>query len=148
MNKKQLLTLCGWLSLSIVLTGCENLEDRVVFAQAHTVGISVSQSQTAPTPEFVVGYKDTNVALLPTVARDSSGKTTTLGGVSKNQGSEFNETFSVFGQFQANAASKQAGSPDVSLGKFFATGLAAQKLAAGFACSVAVGKDSAHCHKP
>lgn len=124
------------------------MEDRVVFAQAHTVGISVSQSQTAPTPEFVLGYKDANVALLPTAIRDRNGNPTEIGGVSRSDGQEFSETFSVFGQFRANTSKNETGSPTVGLGKFFATGLAAQKLAAGFACSVTDGKDAKHCHKP
>lgn len=130
----------------IILTACEAVEDTVVFGQAHTVGISAGQAPGAAAPEFVLGYKDANVALLPAAVKDATGNPTPLGGTTKGGGSEFGETFSVFGQFSANSALGGQQNPDVGLGKFFATGIAAQKLASGFACNVSGGTDKSHCH--
>lgn len=124
------------------LVACAPMPDTVVFGQAQTVGISIGQSQGAPAPELVVGYKDANVALLPTAVRDENGKPEIIGGTTTGN-SSFKETFSVFGQFEVSAE----GSGKVGLGKFFATGLAAQKLSAGFACAASGGDDKSHCHE-
>lgn len=129
---------------SLGLMACETLPDTVIFGQAHTVGISIGQSDAAPAPEFVLGYKDANIALLPAAVKDAAGNPTLVGGNTRVGTQGYNETFSVFGQFKANTT----GPSEVGLGKFFATGIAAQKLAAGFACAVSDGKDTTHCHKP
>ena len=48
-------------------------------------------------------------------------------------GAEAKDAFSVLGQFEVDSNGRQV---EVGLGKFFATGLAAQKLADGFACKL------------
>lgn len=134
--------------LASAVAGCEVLPNNpVIFGQGTSVGISIGQSPTTQTPEFVLGYKDANIAYLPTVAVDANGNVQDLGGVMRMNGNEFKETYSVLGQFEVNA-NTDPGKPSVGLGKFFATGNAAVKLAAGFACGVADGRDVTHCHAP
>jgi hypothetical protein len=132
----------------LIAIGCEpTSENPVVFGQGTTVGISIGQSPTTQAPEFVLGYKDVNIALLPTTATDAAGEVITLGGQSGADANGFSETYSVLGQFDLNTPT-QVGAGVAGLGKFFATGLAAQKLSAGFACAISDGRDMAHCHAP
>ena len=140
--------------VTLLAAGCESpSENPVIFGQGTSVGISIGQSPTTQAPEFVLGYKDANIAFLPTIAMDGSGNVTKLGGnvslpgASGSAGTGFEETYSVLGQFEVNSPT-QAGSEKLGLGKFFATGLAAQKLSAGFACALSDGRDLAHCHAP
>ena len=134
--------------VSATVAGCQSsAENPVIFGQKTTLGVSIGQSADTQTPELTVGYKDANVAYLPTVARDANGNVTKLGGQISGNGGEFGETYSVLGQFES-ASGTETGNPSVGLGKFFATGNAALKLAAGFACALADGRDQAHCHRP
>lgn len=134
--------------LSLLLVGCESASvNSVIFGQGTSVGLSIGQSPTTQAPEFVLGYKDANIAFLPTVATKADGDIITLGGKSGSGTDGFSETYSVLGQFEVNTPT-QIGSGAVGLGKFFATGLAAQKLSAGFACAVSDGRDESHCHTP
>lgn len=136
--------------VGLLLAGCDSAsKNPVIFGQTTTVGISIGQSQTTQAPEFVLGYKDANVAILPTVAEDGAGNVATLGGTVTNpqNGVSFEETYSVLGQFEVNTPTSIA-AEEAGLGKFFATGLAAQKLSAGFACALSDGRDATHCHSP
>lgn len=134
--------------VACALAGCEALpQNPVIFGQGTSVGITIGQSPTTQTPEFILGYKDANIAYLPTVAVDGAGNLTDLGGKMKVGSDEFKETYSVLGQFEVNGETDPS-KPSIGLGKFFATGNAAVKLAAGFACGVADGRDVTHCHKP
>ncbi|GEM_PF-6084253 len=136
------------LATALLLAACEeHAGNPVVFGQTQALGITLGQSPTTQAPEFVFGFKDANIAILPTVAVSPTNEMIELGGTAKFPGQEFNETYSVLGQFN-NETPTQIGEGKVVLGKFFATGIAAQKLSAGFACSVSDGKDKAHCHKP
>lgn len=129
------------------LTGCAvPTANPVIFGQETSVGISIGQSAATQIPEFKVGYNDANVAYLPTVAVDGDGNLTALGGVIDGNGGSYKETYSVLGQFDVEATNGTNG-PGAKLGKFFATGNAAVKLSAGFACGVSEGKDQTHCHK-
>lgn len=134
-------------SVGILLAGCEIApKNPVIFGQATSVGITIGQSPTTQAPEFVLGYKDANIAFLPTVAEDGDGNITELGGNTQVGDDSYDETYSVLGQFDVSTPTQGQG--NVGLGKFFATGIAAQKLAAGFACAESDGKDAVHCHKP
>lgn len=137
---------------ALALSACEASKNApVIFGQAQTVGISIGQNQATQAPEFVLGYKDANIAFLPTVAIGDDGKVVPLGGAtefpSKDGSTKFNETYSVLGQFEVDANAGQSDT-GAKIGKFFSTGLAAQKLAAGFACAISDGRDLAHCHPP
>ncbi|MEM1299610.1 MAG: hypothetical protein AAGH68_10060 [Pseudomonadota bacterium] len=148
MERKSFLRLPAVVAVAFVTAGCDYATSNpVVFGQATSLGITVGQSPTTQTPELVLGYKDANIAVLPTIATDANGNITRLGSASTQDGGAFEETFSVLGQFQANTEAKD-NAPSAALGKFFATGFAAQKLSAGFACSVSDGKDVKHCHAP
>jgi len=104
----------------------------LVFGQTQTVGISIGGSATDQGVNFTLGYQDKNFAIVPATVRQADGSSTqvlsNVGNPSTKSG-ESGDALSVLGQFSVSTNSKTA---DVGLGKFFATGLAAQKLADGF----------------
>jgi hypothetical protein len=112
-----------WPALSLALSGCNtNANAPLVFLQAHTLGITANASSQA-TPELTLGFRDLDVAVVPT--QDSNGNP--IRSVQKGQ---YKDALSVFGQFDTNTA--LGTSPGIGLGKFFATGTAAAHLAQGF----------------
>ncbi len=128
----------------VALSACSDPNQApVIFGQTQTLGVSVGSSATGVAPDVTVGFKDANIAILPTNAITTEGNYEFRGGISGEDGRAFEDTYSTFGQFKGSAESGKVG-----LEKFFATGLAAQKLSAGFACGVSDGRDKDHCHAP
>jgi hypothetical protein len=102
----------------------------LVFGQAHTVGVSIHGSATQQGADLTVGYRDVDIAVVPVTAVDASGRLVRIkADVADKDGGVSSNSLSVLGQFEVDA---QAAGPKVGLGKFFATGLAADKLADGF----------------
>ena len=125
------------LCLLTTATGCLGAcssTPSLVFGQSHSVGISVGGSTTDAGGEISIGYKDRDVAVVPVaiVAKDGAVNADTMR-VHSTVGGNATDALSVLGQFNVNS---KASAPEVGLGKFFATGLAAQKLADGFACKL------------
>ncbi|HSF93710.1 MAG TPA: hypothetical protein VLA52_01690 [Thermohalobaculum sp.] len=126
----------------------------LIFGQATTLGVSVGAAATGATPEFTLGLKDANIAIIPTIVRQPDGKFEQIGGnnassgdpVAVSDGGEDSaaptssglteDAYSTFGQFEATTEGSKVG-----LGKFFATGVAAQRLSEGFACGVSHGTE-------
>ena len=114
------------------LSACAPNENTLLmFGQAQTLGISISGSTTQQSVELTLGYRDIDIALVPTTAGSNSRDIRKLqADAAGPKGAVSHDALSVLGQFDANAKS---GSSEVGLGKFFATGLAAKRLADGFA---------------
>jgi hypothetical protein len=104
----------------------------LVFGQTQTVGIAIGGSATDQGLSFTLGYQDRNFAIVPASVRQADGNATQVVAKVGNPDTKVGQgedALSVLGQFSVSTSSKTA---DVGLGKFFATGLAAQKLADGF----------------
>ena len=124
---------------SISLAGCASSQNLpLIFGQSHTVGISIGAGASDQGADFVLGYKDKNVAIVPVSVQESDGSSVQIGSMS---GNEFEDALSVLGQFKVKTDTSQG---DVGLGKFFATGAAAKSLADGFSCKLA-GGSAAEC---
>ncbi len=120
----------NFLPLAVVLAsgGCSVPENQpLIFAQAHTLGISATTTGSAATPEFTLGYRDLDVAIVPVIAEGKLIQSNAVDG----KGNKFPDAYSVFGQFNVNTAAGT--SPNVTLGTFFSTGGASRALAGGFA---------------
>ena len=116
------------ISMPSILSGCNTTADvPLVFVQTTSVGISASATGGTATPELTVGYRDVDVAVVP-VTRGGL----LINSVNPQNGAQFSDALSVIGQFQVGANANTA--PNVTLGKFFATGTAASKLAEGYRC--------------
>lgn len=107
------------------------------FTESNNIGITVASSPAAQGGEITLGYRSLDLALVPVTVRQADGNATNLFvDVRSADGGEATDTLSVLGQFEANA---EAPGATVGLGRFFATGLAAQKLADGFSAELANG---------
>ncbi len=112
------------------LAGCSlGPNPPLIFGQIQSVGFTINGSTTQQGGELTVGYRDFDVAIIPATTAQSGGAVTQVQGTVTDGKATSTDALSVLGQFQVNA---QAASPQTSFGKFFATGLAAQKLADGF----------------
>jgi len=115
-------------ALLFILSGCASNQNLpLIFGQSQTVGISIGGGANDQGADFVLGYKDKNIAIVPIAIQVSEGSYAQVGSMS---GENFDDSFSVIGQFEVKSGISQAG--DVGLGKFFATGAAAKALADGF----------------
>jgi hypothetical protein len=123
--------------LAVLLGGCAAAPKNMplLFGQSQTVGISIGGSASDQGAEFVLGYKDKNIALVPVTSGDDA-KTPIHATINQANTHTSTDAMSVFGQFEVNARGSQR---DVELGKFFATGVAAQELAAGFRSCLTYG---------
>lgn len=123
--------LAGLLGAAIMMGGCATDQQMpLIFGQSHTVGISLGAGTTEQGADFVLGYKDKDIAIVPIAIQTGPGTYAQVGSLS---GEDFDDSFSVLGQFEVNSGTTEA---EVGLGKFFATGAAAKALADGFAAKL------------
>src|SRR5437868_6958038 len=117
-------------AVAMLASGCAtNTDTPLIFVQSNTAGISIGGSATDQGADFVLGYKGSDFAIVPVVAIQKDGNTAPIKAVA-NTG--YSDALSVFGQFKANSGTDPK-APKIGLGKFFATGQAARRLADGFA---------------
>lgn len=134
----------GWMAAVLLCGGCATYDNELLFAESTDIGIGVQPNPTGGA-QFNLGYKQRDLAVIPVGAIDSKGeikqrRTSTLNGDK--------DSLSVFGQFSADVGNRGSDiGSDASgansnsdtdreravLGRFFATGLAAQYLAKGYA---------------
>lgn len=135
------------------LSGCAlDREQPLMFVQADSLGLTAAAGQSAQGAHVNLGYKGVNFALVPVSVRDADGRVVKLGAERSGSGAcsgagttrdpkvcDF-DAFSVFGHFGANEVLTGT-QPQATLGmqKFFATGIAAEKLAEGFSKKVGGG---------
>lgn len=127
---------------AVALAGCANLEStNLIFGQQETVGLGISGSGPQQGADLTLGYKSTDIAVVPVATKTPDGQILLSAknvndSTANSPGGEIDDAFSTLGQFELNVAKDpQTGEkivPSVGLGKFFATGVAAQYLADGF----------------
>lgn len=135
----------GLLVVSLFVLGActgDKVNGTLVFGQVQTLGIGIS---TAPTPGLTLGYKDANIALIPVAGADGSmyGGSQCAFAPEKDGDEDFQsicdeDTLSVIGQFEVDADAQG----NVGLGKFFATGHAANSISEGFKAKLSREVDS------
>ena len=112
---------------SVLVCGCATYRNELVFADTTDIGVSIHPATTSGA-QFVVGYKQRDLAVIPVGGLDARGQ---LLQRRTHAGDGSKDAISVFGQFassSANASGKQA----IGLGRFFATGVASVNLAEGY----------------
>ena len=119
------------LSAAMAAAGCGTVDNPpLIFTETNSIGITVASSPASQGAELTLGYRSLDLAVVPVTVTQADGGVTSLAvGVQSADGAGAEDAFSVLGQFEANAEAEAAA---VGLGRFFATGLAAQKLADGF----------------
>jgi len=132
----KLICIYSIVALLVILSGCASNQNLpLIFGQSQTVGISIGGNASDQGADFVLGYKDKNIAIVPIAVQVSEGSYAQVGSMS---GENFDDSFSVIGQFEVKSGTSRGG--DVGLGKFFATGAAAKALADGFSSKLS-GED-------
>jgi hypothetical protein len=102
----------------------------LLFAQSQTFGVSIGGTAQEQGVDMTLGFRDRNFAIVPVSTPQAGGTYTQLAAkVTADDNASGSDAFSVLGQFDANTDAKTA---RVGLGKFFATGIAARRLADGF----------------
>jgi hypothetical protein len=126
---KNILCLAVAGSAVVSLVGCGSTLP-VVFADKTVLGVDISGSEQGA--DLSLGFKTRSLSIVPVAVRqkDAAGNVT---GITLIEGKdvtkgEIKDSFSTFGNFTVDTGVKGA-SASVGLGRFFATGVAAQKLA-------------------
>ncbi|MBI2305843.1 MAG: hypothetical protein HYU78_00940 [Rhodocyclales bacterium] len=141
-------------AVALTVAGCATDVPRnmpLVFGESISVGISVGTPAADGGGEFTLGFKSRDIAVIPVVVYDNAGNPQRLRAENdQKEAVEKSETkraegtltttqpkkeitskdaFSVLGVFSTDTSAQ---SKTVGIGKFFATGTAAQRLADGF----------------
>lgn len=133
MTRSQLTLMLG--AAAVAAAGCSTPgQTMLVFGQTQTVGISIGGTVPDQGASFSLGYQDKNFAIVPATVAHADGSSTQVMSTVGKDGKGGSDALSVLGQFEVRSSTRTA---DVGLGKFFATGLAAQKLADGFSEQIA-----------
>lgn len=142
MTSTQILLLA---SPALALAGCTSTGSQLFFGEAVNYGVTINTGPSADGVDFNVGYKDRSIAIVPTSVV-SGGQGYAIDAQSQDKEGETKDALSVFGQFKSagappadtTAAPSTAGTPpspprrNITLGRFFATGIAATNLAEGY----------------
>jgi hypothetical protein len=127
---------------SLLLVSCAHTgESPLIFGQSNTLGLSIGGSAADQGGDLVIGYKGQNFALVPVTMAQPGGGTAPLNAVVDKDV----DAYSVLGQFETNAKAG-ATAQKAGLGTFFATGLAAKRLADGFAQKMGDHKFDRDCN--
>lgn len=136
---------------ALALAGCSSTKSQLFFGEAVNFGVTINTGPSADGLDFNLGYKDRSIAIVPASVM-SQGQSYTIDAQSQDPDGEVKDALSVFGQFKsagspspdttgaagtppaadAAAAAAKAVRRSVTLGRFFATGIAATNLAEGY----------------
>lgn len=127
---------------SLLLAGCAHTgETPLIFGQTNTLGLSIGGSAPDQGGDLVLGYKSQNLALVPVTVTQPGGGSEPIRAKVQN---DYYDAYSVLGQFEVKGKGGGAGQK-AGLGTFFATGLAAKRLADGFAQKMGEGNVDPSC---
>lgn len=104
----------------------------LVYVRSDIVGIDIGGTAAEQGVSFALGYASRNLALVPSIGVGADGKPVALSSEDNQQNEK--DTFSVLGQFNTNTVTSGLG---FNIGRYFATGIAAQNLAQGLKLSIA-----------
>jgi hypothetical protein len=130
---------------ALLVSGCNNFEhnDTLLFGTDTKIALDVSASAAqGGTPAVTIGYKRVEAVWMPLYAngqgsvcdatteqeRRGCGSTQDPKYVGEGSGGE-QDAYSVFASFGSKIRGEAAGNGDVGIAQFFATGVAAQRLA-------------------
>lgn len=131
---------------ALALAGCASTKSQLFFGEAVNFGVTINSGASADGLDLTLGYKDRSIAIVPASVL-SNGESYTIDAQSEDPEGYVKDALSVFGQFKsvggapvATADKAPAGEPtaakairrEVTLGRFFATGMAAANLAEGY----------------
>jgi len=112
----------------------------LLFARTDVYGVDIGGSLAQVGLQFVLGYGNRNIALIPTTAQNASGRTVQINGrENPEDGDRSLDTLSVIGQFKGETKTSQLG---YGLERYFATGMAARNIGKGLGLAIANDTDT------
>jgi len=111
------------------LAGCAGSTLPVVFADKTVLGVDISGSEQGA--DLSLGFKTRSLSIVPVAVRqkDAAGNVTKIELIEgRGKDEDVKDSFSTFGNFTTDTGVKGVAA-SVGLGRFFATGVAAQTLA-------------------
>ncbi|MDM0053010.1 hypothetical protein [Variovorax sp. J22R115] len=121
-------------------------QEPLLFARTDVIGIDIGGSLAQQGLQFVLGYNERSIALIPTTTRNTKGDVTSIMGTDKvGDGAPALDAFSVLGQFQANTETRRLG---FGLERYFATGFAARNLGESLGAAIANAKPPLTASQP
>lgn len=98
----------------------------LLFLRTDVFGVDIGGSLAQQGLQFVLGYNNRNLALIPVYAEGADGEVIRVSGRDQSfKDTLSRDAFSVLGQFDANTETKRLG---FGLERYFATGVAARNL--------------------
>lgn len=111
----------------------------LLFLRTDVVGIDLGGSLAEQGLQFVLGYRNRNLALIPVYAEGAGNAVVRIVGKSEtDNGEDALDALSVLGQFRTNTSTAKL---DLGLERYFATGVAARNL--GTSLRTAIAKTAA-----
>ncbi len=97
----------------------------LIFMRTDAAGIDIGGSLAQEGLQFVIGYSNRNLALIPVAAHSAGNKEVMIAAYGSNTADNQLDTLSVVGQFKAETATAGL---NLGLQRYFATGVAARNL--------------------
>ncbi|MEJ8860137.1 hypothetical protein WKW79_36820 [Variovorax robiniae] len=109
----------------------------LLFARSDVIGIDIAGSLAQQGVQFVLGYNERSIALIPATTRNYNGKVQSIMGADGDgDGPVALDALSVLGQFKSNTKTQSLG---FGIERYFATGYAARNLGDGLGLAIANG---------
>ena len=118
----------GWVLMTLLVSGCAEFPKNMplMFGETISFGVSIAGSAGEQGVDVTLGFKTRDIAIVPVAVETKEG---TIEKLTASIVDGNTDAFSVIGQFDSKT---DGGTGEIGLGKFFATGSAAQVLADGF----------------
>lgn len=128
------------LVLPALLAACSSTRENLLFVETYDLGIGIHPAPTTGMIQFNVGFKATDLAVVPIASVEGDGRVNQRRAKSKNADNAGLEkdAVSVFAQFRngTQPVAGESGQHQVGIGRFFSTGVAAVNLARAYECAM------------
>ncbi|WP_374246943.1 hypothetical protein [Zoogloea sp.] len=136
--------------LPLLLGACTASRENLLFVETYDLGIGLHPAPSTGMVQFNIGFKATDLAIVPVAGVEGDGKVDQRRAESKGSGQIEKDAVSVFAQFRNASRPDPLDSQDkqkhsVGIGRFFSTGVAAVNLAHAYECGMQPAGACAPC---
>lgn len=129
------------LLLPLLLGACASNRENLLFVETYDLGIGLHPTPTTGMVQFNIGFKATDLAVVPVAGVESDGRINQRRAKSHDASAIEQDAVSVFAQFRNSSSpdtnnNANATNHSVGIGRFFSTGVAAVNLARAYECGM------------
>lgn len=129
------------LLLPLLLGACASNRENLLFVETYDLGIGLHPTPTTGMVQFNIGFKATDLAVVPVAGVESDGRINQRRAKSHDASAIEQDAVSVFAQFRNSSSpdtsnNASATNHSVGIGRFFSTGVAAVNLARAYECGM------------